>query len=225
MEQMREEQKVREVSWEWEAKRYQDAKRTDELRREQKDWIYMIALFSVLLLFTILILLVKSSRDRAMIRNSELIKEGQLLSGQVKLVHSELAVLKDSLQEFADTVKQNDLTIGILRNEVLENLDSFPEKRQQFSDSMDRLVEGQVMTPERWEKFMGIFQRVYPVYLDNYLQGDKPIEDGDFKLLALTKIGLTNRNIADLLGISLEGVKKAKQRLRKKLEIEGGSQF
>ncbi|VTQ07464.1 helix-turn-helix transcriptional regulator [Sphingobacterium daejeonense] len=78
------------------------------------------------------------------------------------------------------------------------------------------MLENQLMTDERWIKFKNIFDRVYPGYLDNEKESVPKLTEYDLRLLALMKLGLTNRSVGDLLGISLEGVKKAKQRLKKR---------
>src|SRR5690606_26782203 len=114
--------------------------------------------------------------------------------------------------------KQNDLTIQRFRNEVIQNLDHFPDRQALFNDSLNKMLEKQVMTEERWVKINDIFERVYPGYLANEKEAYPRLTDYDFRLISLMKLGLSNRSMADLLGITLEGVKKAKQRLKKKME-------
>ena len=42
------------------------------------------------------------------------------------------------------------------------------------------------------------------------------LTESNLRLVMLVKMGFTNSNIANLLGVTIDGVKKAKQRLKKK---------
>ena len=221
---IRDQEKFQKVSWQWEAEKYQQNLENAELKRKQINQTYFYVVVFFVLLFAIILLLVNRSKNEILFKNTELEKEQLQLSYEKQLVDQELIVLNNSLQEFTATIKQNDLTIQRLRNEVIHNLDHFPDRQEKFNNSLNKMLENQLMTDERWIKFKNIFDRVYPGYLDNEKDSVPKLTEYDLRLLALMKLGLTNRSIGDLLGISLEGVKKAKQRLKKKMDVDSKSQ-
>lgn len=183
-----------------------------------------IFVLSVLVL-VILLLLVNSAKNRVAASNAKLQAERVRLAWEKRLIEEELVALNGSLQVFSDTIRQNELTIQRFRNEVLGNLEYFPGQQGTISDSLSNALREQVMTEESWVKFMGVFDRVYPGYLD--MLGDRAgtLSRTEARLLALAKLGIHNQGSAHLLGISLEGVKKAKQRLRKKMGLGAGAPF
>src|SRR5690606_16137655 len=152
----------------------------------------------------LILLLVNRSKNRIMYMNAALERNQIELSYEKQLVDHELGVLNRSLQDFVNTIKQNDLTIQRFRNEVMENLDHFPDRQEKLNDSLNRMLEKQVMTEERWAKFNDIFERVYPGYLAEEKGANPRLTEYDIRLISLMKLGLNNRSMADLLGITLE---------------------
>jgi len=74
------------------------------------------------------------------------------------------------------------------------------------------------MTDERWQKFKHVFNKVYPAYRTQMRQTYPKVTENDLKILALLKLDLSNASMSELLCVSVEAVRKAKQRLKKKLE-------
>ena len=211
-------EKLQKISWQWETVKFQQTLENAGLKRKQINQTYFYLVVFIVLLFVIIILLVNRSKNKVLYKNAALEKEQLQLSYEKQLVDQELIVLNNSLHDFTDTLKQNDITIQRLRNEVIKNLDHFPAEQEKFNESLNKMLENQLMTEERWVKFKNIFDRVYPGYLDKEKELVPKLTEYDLRLLALMKLGLNNRSLGDLLGITLEGVKKAKQRLKKKME-------
>ena len=82
------------------------------------------------------------------------------------------------------------------------------------------MLKSHLMTQERWLDFRKEFDLVYPNHLQNLKISNPLLTENDFRIIALMKLDLNNRSMGDLLGISVEGIKKAKQRLKKKINIE-----
>lgn len=211
-------EKLNRASWKWEAEKYQKNLENYELKRKQTNQTYIYFVIFSVLFFLIILLLVNHSKNKILFKNAQLEKEQMELSYEKQTLDRELLLLNNSLKDFTATIKQNDLTIQRLRNEVINNFDHFPDRQEEVNDRLNRMLENHVMTEERWVKFSKIFERVYPDYLSTQKELYPKLTEYDCRLLSLMKLGLNNRSIAELLGISLEGVKKAKQRLKKKFE-------
>ena len=211
-------EKLHRASWKWETEKYHKNLENYELKRKQTNQTYIYFVIFFVLFFLIIILLVNRSKNKILFKNAELEKDQLELSYEKQMLDRELLILNNSLEDFTATIKQNDLTIQRLRNEVMYNLDHFPDRQEEVNDRLNKMLENHVMTEERWVKFSNIFERVYPGYVDTQKELYPRLTENDCRLLSLMKLGLNNRSIAELMGISLEGVKKAKQRLKKKLE-------
>lgn len=79
----------------------------------------------------------------------------------------------------------------------------------------------QILTKDDWTRFQSIFENAYPGYLRKLEKSLPNLTAAEIRLVLLTKIGLGRKEIASMLGISPESVKKTSQRLRKKLSQQG----
>ena len=203
---------IQQVTWQWETERFQNSLNAEALKREEIKKRYQIFAVFFILIFIISILLINRSRARIKIRNVNLEKKQLIITHEKELVDRELIILKNSLEEFTETIKQNDVVIEQLRN----SLQSDRKIDDEVLDNLNTMLEAHITTDDRWLKFKHAFEKVYPDYLLNIKEQNPKLTENDLRLIALTKLGLSNRSMSDLLGVSLEGIKKAKQRLKKK---------
>lgn len=213
---------MQKIYWQWESERYDQAIKTAELKKVQSQQKYQLFGILLLLSFVIIILLVNRSRNKEKIKSAILEKEQLKLAFEKNVLDQELIVLRDSLEEFTNTIKQNDSTIQQLRMEVSQGIDLDRRHQEKINESLSDMLETHIMTDERWLKFKEVFERVYPGYLAEQKSFFPKLSENDLRLLALMKLDLNNRSMGDLLGVSIEAVKKAKQRLKKKQETIAG---
>ena len=73
-----------------------------------------------------------------------------------------------------------------------------------------------------WEEFEAKFVDVNKGFYENLHMHFPKLTRGDRKLCALLKLNLSSKEIARLMGISVESVHTTRYRLRKKLGLEKG---
>lgn len=79
-----------------------------------------------------------------------------------------------------------------------------------------------ILTSDDWLNFKSIFESNFPGFI-NALRNRYPnLSEGEERLFLLIKLNLSNTEIKNILGISEEGVKKAKFRLKKRIELTKG---
>lgn len=71
-----------------------------------------------------------------------------------------------------------------------------------------------------WENFSKYFEEVHKDFNFKAQQKFPSITSNDLRLMALLKMNLSSKEIANILNISSDGIKKARQRLRKKMGID-----
>ena len=76
-----------------------------------------------------------------------------------------------------------------------------------------------ILTEDDWKKFRQLFEKVYPGFFIHLKESIPDLSATDTRLLALTKLKLPSKDMASMLGVSYDAVKKAKQRLRKKINL------
>ena len=85
---------------------------------------------------------------------------------------------------------------------------------------LEELMDAHIMTDDTWMEFKKIFLKVYPNFFFYVKKNFLSLSETDMRLLTLIKLQSSNKEISNMLGITIEGVKKAKQRLRKKMKLE-----
>lgn len=70
-----------------------------------------------------------------------------------------------------------------------------------------------------WEQFRTYFEDVHTDFNSKVMSSYPEVSNNDLRLMSLLKMNLSSKEIANILNISTEGVKKARYRLRKKLNL------
>jgi DNA-binding CsgD family transcriptional regulator len=82
------------------------------------------------------------------------------------------------------------------------------------------LLETQLSKADEWPAFKARFKELNPNYLTNLKKAHPNLSKAEIRLLILIRIGFTQKEIAHILNIAPDSVKKAKNRVRKKMELE-----
>jgi DNA-binding CsgD family transcriptional regulator len=90
-----------------------------------------------------------------------------------------------------------------------------------IEDDGDSLFfNSRILTFEDWEAFKHRFEQANPGYLLRVRKTYAALTSAEERLFLLIKLRFSTQEIADTLGISINGVKKGRQRLRKRLALQ-----
>jgi hypothetical protein len=147
----------------------------------------------------------------------ELLEQKALLAlSEQKRTQTELENAQIQLEAYLENLLQ--------KNEIIEKASVELEKYRQLNAekitniSLDELYHSRLSTEEDWVKFKELFDKVYPHFLDSLRSKIKDITPSDLRVIALTKLNIRGKEMATMLGISYDSVRKAKYRLKKKME-------
>jgi DNA-binding NarL/FixJ family response regulator len=113
---------------------------------------------------------------------------------------------------------------------LVENLE---KELRQLKKSVERdtiekkLVElhrKKILTNDDWIEYLHSFAELHPGFY-TYIKHIKGISEGDQRQLVFIKLGFSLKEASYLMGISVEGVKRARQRLTKKLGLTDASRL
>jgi len=118
-------------------------------------------------------------------------------------------------------LKNNEVNIKTLEMINRINLD-FGTKNKKLETELNHISQhlSTKIQGEAWEHFKSYFQEVYPNFFKNITNAFPSLTAAELKLAAFIRLNLSTKEIATLIFISPESVKKARTRLRKKLELE-----
>ncbi len=124
--------------------------------------------------------------------------------------------------------KKKELTTHALhlakKNETLENL---KQKAQELKASENtsgyqqliRTINFDLQDDNNWQNFSKYFEEVHKDFNSNVKTKYPEVTSNELRLMALLKMNLSSKEIANILNISPDGIKKARYRLRKKLDL------
>ena len=125
--------------------------------------------------------------------------------------------------------KKRELTAHALhlakKNEVLNNLKQKAislnaiEKESRGYQKLINTIDFDLKDEDNWENFKKYFEQIHANFNTKVMENYPKVTTNDLRLMALLKMNLSSKEIANILNISAEGVKKARQRLRKKMEL------
>lgn len=125
--------------------------------------------------------------------------------------------------------KKKELTTHALhlakKNEVLEGL---KQKAQELKTTegdgkayqqLIQTINFDQQDDKVWENFTHYFEAVHKDFAKDAMKKHPHISRNELRLMALLKMNLSSKEIANILNISSDGVKKARQRLRQKMNL------
>ena len=146
------------------------------------------------------------------------------LKQKMKRNQSERDILDQELE-----FKKKELTTHALhlakKNEVLENIKQKAKdlKSNQGNHANIRdliqTINFDLNNDNNWENFKNYFEQVHKGFNSHVKEKYPEVSTNDLRLMALLKMNMSTKEIANILNISVEGVKKARYRLRKKLDL------
>ncbi|OAV42682.1 hypothetical protein [Lewinella sp. 4G2] len=182
-------------------------------------------LYGVLLVALLYLLyLLHLQRLRAQARRLEIVRQRELQQQRVLARNQELnANVRRKTEELANTTltlaKKNEMLL-VLKEEI-ERSRRTPEKRLDHR-KMQHLIDRNLNNEEDWAIFESHFNEVHEAFLKRLRKTYPNLTTGDLRLSAYLRMGLSSKEIAPLLHISVRGVENKRYRLRKKLGLESG---
>jgi tetratricopeptide (TPR) repeat protein len=184
----------------------------NQLKTDEKiGYIKRNAVITVLILLVIIFALVYNRRLL------EQKKDKELLQAEKRVLDEKLKNSIRDLMLYTESIKQKNELIQKFKDRV-KNL----QDDKEYAGITEKLMAVNLMTDESWDEFRKLFIKVHARFFIDLRKNFPQISETDLKLLTLMKLQLNNREMANMLSVTVEGIKKAKQRLRKKMALPGG---
>ena len=125
--------------------------------------------------------------------------------------------------------KKKELTTHALhlakKNEILESLKQKAQhlKKKENAPGYQELIKTinfDQQDDRNWESFTQYFEQVHKNFAVNVKKRYPTVTKNELRFMALMKMNMSSKEIATILNISPDGIKKARQRLRKKMDLE-----
>ena len=196
------------------------------LALKNKQFIIVVTVLSALVVATVLLMLFFLERRRSM-RQFALLKEveNKELSDQLAYEQSIQKLQQDAMSQKLREITSYSLLLAN-KNHLLKDIEDLAVQAEkecgnQNCTKIRRLVEESLhMDGDYWQQFVGHFTQVNPHFFENLKQKFPDLTPNETKLCAYIRIGMSSKQIAQMLNLSPESVNKNRYRLRKKLGLD-----
>ena len=125
-----------------------------------------------------------------------------------------VASAKDQLKMFTENIIEKTNLIEILEAKIKGK-----EATSEQHAIMTELSRQTILTEDDWNKFKILFDKIYPGFFITLKEKFNDITLAEQRMAALTRLDLTPKQMASMLGISVDSVYKGRQRLRQRLNL------
>ena len=187
------------------------------LNKEKRSQLLLrnIIIASIVILSFIVVLAVNRQRLNEKLKTGKAEQEKLRMQQEKLLVEQEAASAKDQLKMFTENI--------IEKTNLIEKLESQIKGKEATSEQhviITELSQQTILTEEDWNKFKSLFEKIYPGFFINLKEKFPDITLAEQRMAALTRLQLTPKQMASMLGISVDSVHKTRQRLRQRLRID-----
>ncbi|MAX80865.1 MAG: hypothetical protein CL843_11925 [Crocinitomicaceae bacterium] len=212
-----------------------------EAQREN-DALKKMAAFGLTALLAVLTIVIVSRQRMKMRKNNQIneqqkqLYESQLENSKLEEERLKIELEHKQLQEehfnLEFQMQQRSLAARMLqlieKNKLLEEVKNgiqevgkaLSDKDQKKLNKLAKRIDSNFRHDKEWEEFRKSFEQVHKEFFDKLKQINPDLTSNDLRICALIKINLRSKEIAELLGISIDSLRVARYRLRKKLTLD-----
>ena len=208
---------VKEARWKLQEKELSLKIKKAQTKSDQDMKIKAILLFLAGVAAFMAILILFKSRAEKIGKQRQLDQAAEKYRQEKEAQEQNFSKLQASLHEQIEFLKNKTSQITILQDEL-------KMLRQQNSSTADpahqnlaKILQTHLMTEENWLNFRNEFRKVHQDFYHKIITDFPEITESNLRIILLSKLRFNNSEIAGLLGVTPDAVKKSKSRLRKKL--------
>ncbi|MFM2285903.1 MAG: hypothetical protein RLZZ543_1400, partial [Bacteroidota bacterium] len=185
----------------------------------EKRLYLMVGLVLVLILSAALVYVMAKRNHQARLLFDA---ENKLYQQQLDETQRELAFNRKQLEDFTQHLLEKNKVINEFETRKPDSIQSAEVEKAEENEAEDfsNLMQLKILTDEDWTKFKLFFDRAFPGMIFRLRHEFPSLTGSEQRLFLLIKLKNDSREMSDLLGISMESVRKNKYRLKKKLQLE-----
>ena len=186
------------------------------LQREKEEQVLQRNIIIAAILFLAVIALLLINRQRLKVKHQKELSQQEKLRMQEEnlRIQQEIESAKVQLKMFTENIIEKTSLVEKLEQQLNNKVIS-KEEQQLISE----LSQQTILTEDDWDKFKSLFEKTFPLFFQRLKITAADITVAEQRMAALTRLQLTTRQMASMLGISVDSVHKTKQRLRKRFNL------
>lgn len=138
----------------------------------------------------------------------------ELALAEKQAAKAQLLDAKEKMKLFTENIIEKTDLIDKLKHQILNK-----ELSEEQHLVIDEITHSTILTEAEWERFKSLFEKVHPGFFNRLKEKAHDVTLAEQRMAALTRLNLTARQMASMLGISIDSVHKTRQRLRQRLHV------
>ena len=177
-------------------------------REKQSQVLYRnIIIASIIVLSILALLIVNRQRLKEKIKTEKAEMAKLRIEQEVASAKAQMSIFTENIVEKANLIEKLELQI--------KGKEATADQQTIISE----LSQQTILTEEDWNKFKSLFEKIYPGFFIKLRDKFPDITIAEQRMAALTRLRLTSKQIASMLGISVDSVHKSRQRLRQRFHV------
>ena len=140
--------------------------------------------------------------------------EKQMADVKQQAADAEIAAAREQMDLFTRRLHEKTQLLDQLQQQAAL------EGREIQHEIIQDLTRQAILTEDDWQYFKVNFDKIYPGFFMRLRQAAPGITMAEQRMAALTLLNMNGREVAAILGISPDSVRKNRQRLRQRLQLE-----
>jgi DNA-binding CsgD family transcriptional regulator len=138
----------------------------------------------------------------------------------------QLLILKNTqIKEANDAVEllktENERVVQIaVTAPVTEPVDAEPESAESAREAEKKLMNEKILTKDDWLNFIQLFNRLHPHFINTIETKYPALTASEIRYCVLTRLSLSNKHIASMLGVGEDAARQTASRINKKLHLK-----
>lgn len=174
---------------------------------------------------TLIVILILISIITYLVINRQRIKHRAnkaMLTADMKLAENKLQNAVEQLDNYTHRLQEKNALIEKSASEIQKlqkNIES-TNTSQQHNETLQQLYDSTILTDEEWDEFKKLFDKVHSGFLHRLKEKMPELSPADTRFIVLSKLNMTNKEMAGILGVQPDTIRSYKHRLRKKFNLQ-----
>ncbi len=147
-----------------------------------------------------------------------LLANQQITELEKQKLEAELEQAQEHVQQFLKQLNTKNELIDKVSLELEKLNDQYVQEKGALDHTLSALRDARILTDDDWSSFLSGFNRLYPRFAMIIKDQYPGITLSELRYLMLTKIGMTHKEMAGMLGVSFDTIRVTWNRVRKKLD-------
>ncbi|MGN6437558.1 MAG: hypothetical protein ACTHMM_13545 [Agriterribacter sp.] len=204
------------MGWKMEQEKLQLRIEAEKAKKEKEALLKLITLIICFVLLGLIALVIRAYQKKIRLKKSQYEATMHRLLLDKEASEKRLKANSQSLQNYKIYLEEKNRHIMELEAEMVKIKASSTASSEKYRDRIQVLLQSHLLNNDTWTEFKDAFIREHALYYQNLVNHFGHLSDANLRVVFLSKLGMNNPEIARVLGLTLEAIKKSKQRLKKK---------